>query len=112
MVKIRLPWYILPRWHDRIRVHFDHRGIHFLWTGWNNGEGHAKAEIDGKVWYLHRWIYTKVTGIKLDRFDYIDHRCEHKNCLNHDCHEPVSPGVNTERGPGRRTQFRRADAYP
>lgn len=109
---VRLPWYIPERWHDRVTVFFDHQGVHFLWTGWNNGQGHAKAKVDGVTVYIHRWIYTIVTGIVLDRFDYVDHRCGYKNCLNYDCHEAVPPGVNTERGPGRLTQYRSADALP
>lgn len=107
-MRFRLPWYLPERWHDRIVLHFDERGVHFLWTGWNNGQGHAKARIDGKMVYIHRWIYTQVTGIELDRWDYVDHLCSYKNCLNHDCHEAVPPGVNTARGPGRFYQYRRA----
>lgn len=106
-----LPDYIPPEWGDRIYVVQDDRGTHYVWVGWNNGEGHGKVRIAGNVQYTHRFIYERVNGVKLTRFDYVDHKCEHKGCINADHLEAVPPGVNTYRGPGRFNQFRTRDEY-
>ena len=101
-----IPDYIPARWHDRIEVVEDERGLHYLWTGWCNGKGHAKARVDGKIVYVYRWLVEKLLGRKLDRWEYVDHLCERKACLNLDHLEPVTPEINTARGPGRHTQFK------
>lgn len=111
-----VPDYIPTHWLDRITLEWgpDRDGNmrwHYLWTGWNNGEGHAKVRHQGKAIYCHRDIVERVEGRKLSRWNYVDHRCERKNCLNYDCLEAVPPGENTRRGPGAHQQFKPADAY-
>lgn len=106
---LALPDYIPSAWHNRIQILSDHRGVHYLWTGWNNGQGHGKVWREGKMRYTHREIVERVEGRKLERFDYVDHRCERKPCLNYDCLEVVPPAENTARGPGRHTQYRRRE---
>ena len=106
-----LPAYIPVQWHDRVKVIMDDRGVHFLWTGWNNGKGHGKASIAGKVVYCYRWVWEQVAGEPIPVGHVIDHTCERKACINFDCLEPVTMGVNTYRGPGRHHQFRRAEEY-
>lgn len=106
-----IPSYIPHKWAKKVRVLVDEKGTHYLWTGWNNGEGHAKARHGGKVVYLYRFLYTMITGVVLRRWDYVDHTCEHKACLNFDHWEPVPPGVNTARGPGAETQYRPRGGY-
>lgn len=108
---LAIPDYIPPEWHSRIRVEVDDRGIHYLWTGWNNGEGHGKVSIAGKPYYTHRLVYERHHGVRLSRFDFIDHLCERKACLNRDHLEAVPPSINTYRGPGRHSQFRPKEAY-
>lgn len=107
LATLALPDYIPAEWRNRITIHCDGRGVHYLWTGWNNGEGHGKVRVKGKMRYTHREIVERVTGTKLERRDYVDHLCELKPCLNFDHLEPVPPGENTARGPGSRTQYRR-----
>lgn len=107
-----VPDYLPDEWLDRITLEVDADGKpHYLWTGWNNGEGHAKVKRQGKTIYCHRDIVERVEGRKLTRLQYVDHECARKNCLNYDCLEAVPPGVNTQRGPGRHTQFKPAAAY-
>lgn len=101
-----VPDYIPHEWLDRIKVMADDKGVHWLWTGWNNGEGHGKVRVNGKAKYTHREIWERVTGTKLLRSQYVDHKCEHKPCLTFEHLEPVLPGVNTQRGPGRHTQYK------
>lgn len=102
----KLPSYIPVKWADRIKVIVDSKGIHFMWTGWNNGEGHGKASWKGKVVYCYRHVYETVTGVKLKTLDYVDHLCERKPCLTFEHLEPVPPGINIIRGRGRRTMFK------
>lgn len=107
----RIPEYIPFKWAKKCRVLVDEKGIHYLWTGWNNGQGHAKARHEGKVVYIYRFLFQMMTGTVLGRWDYVDHTCSHKGCLNYDHWEAVSPGMNTARGPGRLTQYRSRDAF-
>lgn len=108
-ITTELPAYLPPEWHDRIVVEIDQDGkLHYLWTGWNNGQGHAKVRRQGAAIYCHRDVVERVEGRKLTRFQYVDHLCTRKACLNYDCLEVVPPGVNTLRGPGRLTQFKPA----
>lgn len=102
----KIPAYIPLKWARKVKVLVDEKGIHYLWTGWNNGEGHAKAKHDGKTVYIYRFLFQMMTGIVLRRWDYVDHTCEHKACLNYDHWEAVAPRVNTARGPGAATQYR------
>lgn len=106
-----LPDYIPREWADRITILEDERGRHYLWTGWNNGEGHGKVRIDGKACYTHRIIVERVRGVVLGTLDYVDHKCERKACLNYDHLEPVTPGENVARGPGRHWQYKKRDYY-
>lgn len=110
---VPVPHYIPLSWRDRITPEWgpDRAGNmrwHLLWTGWNNGQGHAKVRCQGKAKYCHRDIVERVDGVKLRRFQYVDHLCDRKNCLTYECLEAVPPGVNTQRGPGRHTQFKPA----
>lgn len=107
------PSYLPVEWLDRITPAIDATGrLHLLWTGWNNGQGHGKVRVDGKVRYVYREVVERVTGRKLSRFDYVDHLCTRKRCVNFDCLEVVPPGENTRRGPGRLMQFKPAALLP
>lgn len=108
----RLPDYIPDAWLERITVELDADcHVHFLWTGWNNGEGHAKFKRGGKTLYCHRDIVERVERRTLTRWNYVDHKCARKNCLNYYHLEAVSPGENTRRGPGGQQQYKPAGAY-
>lgn len=108
---IIIPDYIPEHWHDRIKIVEDERGIHYLWTGWNNGEGHGKVRVEGKQVYTHRYVYSKVHGIVLRTLDFVDHLCERKPCVNVNHMEKVTPAINTARGPGKFWQFRCREEY-
>lgn len=104
-----IPHYIPRHWYSRLSAIIDDKGIHFLMGGWNNGEGHAKARMDGRAVYCYRWVWETVTGRKLSRMTYVDHTCERKQCITFECLEPTTPGVNTARGPGRHTQYKKTE---
>lgn len=111
-----IPSYIPAHWHNRIKPEWgpDRYGVdrwHYVWTGWNNGKGHAKVRENGKMIYCHRRVVEIVEKRKLSRFNYVDHKCERKGCLNYDCLEAVTPGENTRRSHGDRHQFKNAGAY-
>lgn len=110
-----VPDYIPDEWLNRLRLEIDAAGQpHFLWTGWNNGEGHGKFKEDGKARYTHRAVVEKVERRTLTRLDYVDHKaeiCGRKACCNYDHLETVPPGVNTARGHGAANQFRKAAEY-
>lgn len=105
-----VPSYLPVSWYGRLELAVDSNWRpHYLWTGWNNGEGHGKPKDNGVTRYTHRMVYEKVTGRTLKQFDYVDHLadvCGHKPCCNFDHLEPVHPGVNVARGAGRLTQFK------
>lgn len=107
-----IPDYIPDAWLDRLTVVADDKGVHFLWTGWNNGEGHGKFKEGGKTFYTHRRVYETVTGRKLKRTDYVDHLCERKSCCTFECLEPTTPGINTFRASGDKNQFRPKEKLP
>jgi hypothetical protein len=105
------PYYIPVEWMGRISPEVDADGkVHLLWTGWNNGKGHAKFSRGGKPAYCYRDIIERVDGMLLRRFDYVDHLCKRKACLTYECFEVVSPKVNTERGPGMGFWFKPKEA--
>lgn len=108
-----LPSYIPNAWADRIKVFVDEKGVHYLWTGWSNGKdhGHGKVKEAGKTVYCYRRIWEWVKGVKLGRFNWVDHKCGHKPCLNVKHLEAVTPGENTYRGPGRWAQYKRPESY-
>lgn len=109
-------WYLIPDyipdgWVNRLRLEVEkYNGrVHWHWTGWNNGEGHGKFKQGGKTKYVHRDVVERVDGVKLTRWQYVDHKvevCGRKSCMVRDHLEPVPPGVNTARGPGAATQYR------
>lgn len=108
---VRCPNYIPKEWMGRISPTVDAEGkVHLLWTGWNNGKGHAKFSKGGKPTYCYRHIIEAVDGMLLRRFDYVDHKCKQKPCLTYECLEVVSPKVNTERGPGMGFWFKPKEA--
>jgi hypothetical protein len=112
---VLVPDYIPNSWLNRLKLEIDAMGQpHFLWTGWNNGEGHGKYRDGKKIRYTHRTVVEKVRGIVLSRWQYVDHIaeiCGRKRCCNYDHLEPVTPGVNTARGPGAETQFKPVWGY-
>lgn len=114
---VMVPDYIPDAWLDRITPEWGPRpdgtmAWHFMWTGWNNGQGHGKVRRAGKTLYTHRDVVERVTGRKLARKDFVDHLCKRKPCLTFGCLEVVPPGENTRRGPGVHHQFKPAAAKP
>lgn len=106
-----IPAYVPARWYSRLYAVIDAYGTHICMGGWNNGEGHSKARMGGKITYCHRWVVEKITGRTLNRLEYVDHKCERKPCIVFEHLEAVPPRVNTWRGPGRETQYRAPTNY-
>lgn len=107
-VLVVLPSYIPEAWHNRIRIEIDERGVHYLWTGWSNGEGHGKVRVKGKAVYVHREVIRLKTGVPVPKNKVVDHLCRHRPCMNFDCLEPVTVAVNTYRGDGAYYQYKKA----
>ncbi len=104
---------IKPSWHDRIR-RGEYRpesrvygrkliGSCWLWTGWNNakpGGEYGVVRVDGKRWYLHRYVHAKYWGIDLWSSDILDHLCRARLCFNPHHTERVDHHTNYENGNG------------
>lgn len=106
-----VPDYIRDEWLDRITVIVDAKGVHWCWTGWNNGEGHGKARIDGRVQYVYRHLVEQKIGRPLLKGEVVDHVCERKPCITLEHLDPCTTGTNTSRGPGAFTQYRSPEDY-
>lgn len=74
----------------------------WLWTGALAGKGYGHLRVDGRDVYAHRFAYEAMVGRVPDGM-HIDHvktrGCTHKNCVNPEHLEPVTPGENIRRGP-------------
>jgi hypothetical protein len=72
---------ILRRWHDKIRTTANGCA---LWGGWTNGKAnaHGKVRVDGKIWYVRRYVFSKYYGAVLTPRDTLSQKCEHSLCFN------------------------------
>lgn len=109
--------YIKPSWHSKIILQpapltsrFFGREISggdcAVWIGGNNGKGHARIEIDDKMWYLHRWTYMCHHNTWIPADVHIDHICRVRSCINPFHHDPTTPLENFHRGDGPKFMFR------
>lgn len=70
----------------------------WIWTGAANWGGYGVTTFDGVVGLAHRYIYEILHGIKLGRFEFLDHKCRVRICVNPNHVEMVSPAENSRRG--------------
>jgi hypothetical protein len=70
----------------------------WIWLGHINKKEYARVYIDGKMTYVHRWLYQKLFGSICDLT--IDHLCRVHCCINPAHLEAVPNSVNVLRGEG------------
>jgi hypothetical protein len=67
------------------------------WTGYRNRDDYGVATVSGRQWLVHRYVYTVLVGA-IKQGKVLDHLCRNRKCCNPDHLEPVTRGVNTQRG--------------
>jgi hypothetical protein len=67
------------------------------WTGAMDPSGYGAFKYQGKKVNAHRWIYQQHRGA-LTRWEWVDHLCRVRKCVNVVHLEAVTPKVNAERG--------------
>ena len=77
----------------------------WAWTGATNDGGYALYTPPGsrRIRLAHRWVYETLIGPIPPglTIDHVRERgCQHRNCVNPQHLEPVTPRVNTLRGDG------------
>lgn len=99
--------FIRPVWHDKIVIqpkpvtsYYELEGDCWCWTGWTNGRGHGRVQIDGVSWYVHRWCFEQFYKIQLFSGQVIDHLCRRRPCFQPLHLECVTALENYQRGQG------------
>jgi len=70
----------------------------WLWSGKrNSGNGYSKVRHDGRIWMVHRLVYTLLVGL-IPKGLLLDHKCRRRACCNPKHLEPVTSAENTRRG--------------
>ena len=67
------------------------------WTGSHTSGGYARRYIEGRHWYVHRYVYTKLVG-PVPANLHMDHLCRVHDCCNPKHLEPVTQRENNRRG--------------
>lgn len=109
--------YIKPAWHSKIVIQpapIESRvygkpmtgGDCAVWTSGTNGKGHARAWINGEMWYLHRWTYMCQNNVWIPTDVHIDHLCRVRPCINPFHHDLATPLENFQRGDGPKFTFK------
>lgn len=70
-----------------------------LFTGYKQPDGYGRVFRDGKVWLVHRWVWTHEHGPIPDGLE-IDHLCFNRHCVNTKHMELVTHYENLKRGRG------------
>lgn len=78
----------------------------WLYHGWDNGKGHKKVRIDGRVHYLHRFSFATFHGIPLHAVEAGDHLCRNRNCFQPLHIDNTTSIENWLRGDGHLTAFK------
>jgi len=69
----------------------------WLWQGFTNPKGYARAKFNGRNWLLHRLVY-ELMEKAIPAGKVPDHLCRVRHCLNPGHLEIVTPRINTLRG--------------
>lgn len=67
------------------------------WTGTHRPCGYVRRSVDGRLWYLHRYVYTVLVGPVPENL-HMDHLCRVHDCCNPKHLEPVTQRENNRRG--------------
>lgn len=68
----------------------------WLWQGKLNVNGYAVFKINARAVHVHRWAYETYKE-PIPKGMIVDHRCEHRSCVNPDHLEAVTTKVNNAR---------------
>ena len=82
----------------RKRITIDRETGCWNWTG-SKTDGYGYASVNGKLWRVHRFVYTKLRGPIPDGM-VTDHLCRNRGCSNPDHIEVVTNRENVIRGIG------------
>ena len=82
---------------SRIIKHVTVKNGCWLANYWLNEEGYSKVGVGGKIYRLHRLMFTLCVG-GLPKDLQLDHLCRNRNCFNPDHLQIVSCKENARRG--------------
>lgn len=72
----------------------------WYWRGYTNKRwGYGYSSIQGKLWRVHRFVYTLLVG-DIPEGLHLDHLCKNRICVNPNHLEPVTNKENVLRGDG------------
>lgn len=54
----------------------------WLWTGPLAVNGYGQTNYNGRSRVIHRQMWELIHGVKLDRWQYVCHKCDVKRCIN------------------------------
>lgn len=100
----------LPDRFDRLLIPEPNSGCWLFDGKWETGNGYGKTYHRGRHTSVHVAVYELIVG-DVPPGHILDHLCRVRCCANPFHLEPVTVKVNTDRGLGRFTQFRRAADY-
>lgn len=69
----------------------------WVWQGAKNWDGYGHAKHEGRLWLVHRLVYTLVVG-PIPEGHTLDHLCRVRACCNPEHVEPVTLRTNILRG--------------
>lgn len=90
-------------------------GACWIWTGWNNGKlggPYGKVRVNGKVEYLHRWMWEQHNEMRLSVGDHVDHLCRVRLCFSPHHTECCDLAENNRRRDEYAAQFRESHYSP
>jgi len=73
-------------------------GVCIEWEGYCKPDGYGRAKVNGKMVYVHRYVFQELTGIMLSAEDKLDHLCRNPPCCDPNHLEVVTQIENTLRG--------------
>lgn len=94
---------------ERILLHTDRAGEHWMWTGAKDSNGYGCMTVDRCRARAHRVSYEAFVG-PIPQGYQIDHLCRVTSCVRPDHLEAVTPGVNVRRGNSPGAKALRRDA--
>lgn len=82
---------------ERIELHTDRSGDHWLWTAHIGIGGYGRLTVGGKLLYAHRVSYETYVG-PIPEGMQLDHLCRVTQCVKPSHLEPVTAQTNVRRG--------------
>lgn len=92
-------WFGDPRLPERfwVKVSEDSCGGCWLWRGAVNGGGYGVFQMNGMALNAHQVSYESLIAA-VPCWLHLDHLCRTRLCVNPGHLEPVTPGINVQRG--------------